>query len=417
MMTANEFVCARAKGLRIAEPFRSLLDTPPAALAASYAARHPGVDRDETTALLCSEARRFYLAGVDLMTVGDARDSRFVVIEINSAPGFAYCTPGRDAWERAYRRTADLLLERLPRAQWPDVALLTESKIPIETEGFSAVLRDSIGAEVPVLAPADLRAVCRDAAGNRVRLTVRGRPLRGGLRYLHLNPWELLPPNAEGVFVNGTDVDLAGGRDKIAAHHAFTLFNDRYARRGLAIHTPPTRIVERDEPAPRSDRLVVRKVPHGNSGIGVDFVPSSTPAGYRHLEQQLLLPPGHEVDDYPPLRPLVAGGERYVYDLRVVIGGTRRGFVPLMMYARRARRPLRDLRSLDPAVLDDFLKVNIARVARHGSIVLEEERLTLPDAAGAASLGLSRDQLVDAVVQSILATIAVDRAETATHAS
>ncbi|HYW52973.1 MAG TPA: hypothetical protein VE826_03335 [Dongiaceae bacterium] len=414
-------VCARAAGTSVCAEMRAVLASTHDELVAAYAAQHGPAGRAALTELLAGSAAAFFLSGVDLMVIEDGTRRRFVVIEVNSAPGFAYCTPGADAWELAYERTIDLLLGHAPPAAHGGLALLTESKVPVETEGFRRCLERRLGRAIAVLGPAELRAAERFVTERGTVLAHGGREISGGLRYLHHLPWELLPPSAAGTFVNGTGVDLCGGRDKVAAQLAFERFTAAFGPRGLRVNAPPGSVVrsaeELEAVLARLGEHVVRKARHGNSGIGVDFLRGDEedarrpPPPYPYLVQEMLLPRGAAVNG-AHLAAATAGGRPYAYDLRVVVGGFPGGYRPLMIYARRARRSLDELGRFDAAdlaALDDFMKVNIAVPQPGGGFAMEEERLVLPDADGFAALGLGVDDYRVAVAESILATAAVDR--------
>ena len=87
----------------------------------------------------------FYLCGADLMAVEIDGRPEFRVIEVNSAPGFAYCTPGQDAAELAYGPTVEIVLAGVPPEELAGLAFLTESKVPIETTGFAGCFEHALG--------------------------------------------------------------------------------------------------------------------------------------------------------------------------------------------------------------------------------------------------------------------------------
>jgi hypothetical protein len=417
---SDDLVVARARGRRVADRFRAVLDSTADELAGAYA-RGDGQAGAAVASLLRGGTREFRLAGVDLMAI-DGRDGvDFRVIEVNSAPGFAYCTPAHDVWPLAYQATVRALLEPIPPDDWAGVAVLTESKIPIETAGFARALAAATGHPAWVLDPAALRRAARQpTAGDGVQLVVDGRPLRGGLRYLHDAPWDVLPPRAHGHFLNGTAIDLRGGRDKVQAHRALVRFADAS---GFALATPRSCIVgHRDELAAAEaalGRWIVRKIPDGNSGRGIDLLADELARGRAPrtlplLVQEMLLPPPLARDGQPALHGVRVAGEHYAADLRVVLLSTAAGVRPCMVYGRRARRSFEALARVDPrrwaddGALDDYLKVNIA-VAAPGGFTLETERLLLADDDGWDAIGLSLDAWRRAVAISALAVIAVDR--------
>ena len=113
-------------------------------------------------------------------------------------------------------------------------------------------------------------------------------------------------------------------------------------------------------------------------------------------------------------RGCVVGGRPYVFDLRSLVVSTPEGFRPLAFCARRAAMPLDSA----PAALvkDSFamLGTNLTVIAEKGSLNVhvtdqtDTSRLHLVDVDYQAVLGLCRDDLVDAYIQSCLATRAID---------
>src|SRR5262245_32930679 len=139
---ADTIVSARAANRRIAEPFREVLSSSPRALVEAYVSAHPRASSAALDAIVRRGADTFLLSGVDLMPMREI-DGRltFRVLEVNSAPGFAYCTPGHDAWLGAYVPCIEALLTHVADEDLRDIALITESKVPVETVGFAACLQ------------------------------------------------------------------------------------------------------------------------------------------------------------------------------------------------------------------------------------------------------------------------------------
>jgi len=103
-------------------------------------------------------------------------------------------------------------------------------------------------------------------------------------------------------------------------------------------------------------------------------------------------------------------GETYVADLRMMIGATHTGFKPIVMYARRARKPL--IEELPPnAVVDSWamLGTNLSVRKDDGNWTTEQKRLLSVDRKDFNRLGLGIDDLIDAYVQTILSAVAIDK--------
>jgi len=101
-------------------------------------------------------------------------------------------------------------------------------------------------------------------------------------------------------------------------------------------------------------------------------------------------------------------GNSYVSDLRMMIAGTPNGFKPIAIYSRRARSPLA-VKLEKGADSWDMLGTNLSVKNPDGSWGTDTSRLVLMDMKDFNRLGLGLDDLIDAYVQTVLATIAIDK--------
>lgn len=109
-------------------------------------------------------------------------------------------------------------------------------------------------------------------------------------------------------------------------------------------------------------------------------------------------------------------GEAYVADLRMMVSGGPEGFRPLVIYARRARTPLVD--ELVPGSPSwDILGTNLSIKLADGSFDSDHARLLLMDRKDFNTLGLGIDDLIEAYIQTVMATTAIDRMATALTSS
>jgi hypothetical protein len=399
-------VTARARGRRIGRRFREVLASTTAELVGAYA--RPDVDAAALAAIIGAGARELHLAGVDLLVEVGATGLEPVVIELNGTPAFAHTTPGLDAWEHAYLPFVDLLLGKVPRADWPDVALLSrrEPKIPIHDTGLALALAARTGRPTWCLDEHALaRAERRPGAGG-TGVHVGGRRLSGALVRLGALAWKLLPDDVAGTFINSGRVARRGGRNKLAAQWAFERWNAEHAGDGLRVPIPRGRIARTlgEVEAARRELggAVVTKVPHLNSARGIDFVARDQPTPALRLPvlvQELLEPAG--------LATARIDGGRHVFDLRVVVASDQRGFRPLMLRSRRAARPIEALGG--PGDLRDCLVVNTSIYEGSRCVGQDTERNILIDDDGWATLGLSAHDWRRVIVIAMLATAAVDR--------
>lgn len=100
-------------------------------------------------------------------------------------------------------------------------------------------------------------------------------------------------------------------------------------------------------------------------------------------------------------------GDIYVADLRVMVCSGTDGFRPVAVYARRAATPL-------PRTLEDgvsswaFLGTNLSEKTADGSWGAATERLLLMDRKDFNTIGIGADDLIEAYIQAVLATKAID---------
>jgi hypothetical protein len=91
-----------------------------------------------------------------------------------------------------------------------------------------------------------------------------------------------------------------------------------------------------------------------------------------------------------------------------MVCGGESGFRPLAVYARRSRKPL-------PATLEDgasswdVLGTNLSERQPDGSWNASTDRLLLMDRRDFNTVGVGTDDLIEAYIQTVLATIAIDK--------
>jgi hypothetical protein len=100
-------------------------------------------------------------------------------------------------------------------------------------------------------------------------------------------------------------------------------------------------------------------------------------------------------------------GSIYVADLRVMICAGPGGFRPLVIYARRARSPLTD--RLGETASWDMLGTNLSIKRDDGGWDSDTGRLLLMDRKDFNSIGVGIDELIEAYIQTVLATVAIDQ--------
>lgn len=421
----KKIVGQSAMGKSIHKLFYDCLNASTEEIFHAYAASNAFAQKATFKAIFENETKEFWLAGVDLMVTDDGKEKKFNVIEINSAPGFAYCTPGNNAWHQAYEQVVDLLLSRCPSRLKPGLAILTESVIPVETFGFQACLSQKLQLNVPVLSPSDLLNAKTINKANKVYIYHKGKRVTGGIRYIHKNPWDALPPETAGVFLNNTHIDLRGGRNKISAQNAFEAFNKFHVNNGLKLELPDAKTVLSDKDLQQAtdyffNQPVVVKKPFENSGVGV-FLFSKLDESRAELISRMappfliqkMLAPSNLFTDKTNLLMVSKEKQSYAFDLRIILGAFPDGIKALMVYGRHGRLSLEKMivskdKQISDLSLSNFLKVNISSVDSKGRNYLDESRLILPDVKGAELLDLEKSDILRAITQAVFALVAVD---------
>jgi hypothetical protein len=100
----------------------------------------------------------------------------------------------------------------------------------------------------------------------------------------------------------------------------------------------------------------------------------------------------------------------YVADLRMMVhyNYATGEMAPLALYARRAKSPLVDeLKSAECSW--DILGTNLSVKDNQGSWDTDVKRLIIADRKDFNKLGLGVDNLIDAYIESVLATVAIDK--------
>lgn len=416
-------VSERAEGRSMDGTVMGVLHEGHDAFAAAYTGRHPGSSSEALTQAFREGSGPVKLAGVDFLVATTQSHLQPLVLEVNTAPGYGYCTPGQDAQSQAYDRTAELVISWMDPDDPDGVAVLAERAVAGETRAHHRAIERRLGRTVRLLGKNHLATAVVDREGGHSRLTVCGRPISGGLRHLHTEPWRLVPPGTTGGLVNGTEADLQGGRDKVAAACAYSALEKAHAPAGIVLPRPRTWVVNDhrslDTALRELDRqFAVLKVPDANSGLGVTFCDATAarqrpPFRFPLVVQEVVGPAGVLPSTTGPLHAARVGGLPYAFDLRVIIGYYPSGLAPIMVFARRARDPLSSGPGPNGTAptsnrLDAMLKTNLLGGTRRAP-GFDEDRVLMPDPEGWSALGLSADDLRYTIAVAMLATIAVGR--------
>lgn len=404
-------------------------------IANRYCHLHPIVDPDKLLEVLSYRPRYFLWAGADLFNVTTAQGKRqMIVIENNSCPSGQKSMPVlndhddyggyRPLMERSFR--AAMKSRRLPKGE---LAVIYD-KNPMEATGYAAAMADVFHEPVHLIPyyKGEVGKHVRSSDGLLEYLDGEGnwRPLRAVFRYLTQKPWNRLPVNQKTFIYNPTVACLAGGRNKMIAAKAYDMFNGELAGTGLQIVTPETiwDVGKSEVPlwVSKMGGQAVVKNPYSNAGQGVYTIVSN-----EELEKFMEIEFEYDlfivqslIGNYNWSSTTAKGkfyhvgtlpnkrGETFAADLRMMICATTDGFIPLSIYSRRARLPLTNelVAGTDSWTM---LGTNLSIKREDGGWDSDTNRLMLMDRKDFNRVGASLDDMIEAYVQTVLSTIAVDK--------
>ncbi|CAH0999075.1 hypothetical protein LEM8419_00370 [Neolewinella maritima] len=403
-----------------------------------YCHLNPLVDPDGLREILAYQCKYFLWGGADLINATTAQGRRrMVIIENNSCPSGQKSMPLLDDHqeEGSYRllveRTFRPYVERRGNKKDGRLAVIYD-KNPMESSGYAATIADVFQEDVLYISDyygADERKLKVENdwlyalhEGEWVRL-------RAAFRYLTQRPWTRLPLNCKTRILNPIVTCLAGGRNKMVAAKAYDFYNGEIRKWGLKIHTPETIWdVSRNEiplwVAKLGGQAVV-KVPYSNAGQGVYTITNqgeldafmAEPIDYeRFIVQSLIGNYGwsstggdgkfFHVGTIPDKK-----GRTFVSDVRLMVSSTASGIRPLACYSRRAEQALSD--QLD-AGTDSWamLGTNLSEKLADNQWGSDTNRLLLMDRRDFNKLGIGLDDLIEAYIQTVLSTVAIDKMAT-----
>ncbi|KAL6050375.1 Alpha-L-glutamate ligase [Balamuthia mandrillaris] len=412
-----------------------------------YCHLYPNVNAATLTKLLEYKPEIFRWAGADLFNVTEAHGGRkMVVVETNSCPSGQKSMPLLNEEEEAggYRILMErtfkpYILEQEKRGLLPEGGLaVVYDKNKMEASGYAAVLADTFSEEVYLVEyyERDENPAVRWTKDWIMEVKTKDgvwHPIRAAFRYVTQKPWNRFPVVSRGtLLINPVVACLAGGRNKLVAAKAYEFFNSQYEKDGLVIRTPET---IRDVSAAEIPLYVqkfgghaVVKIPYLNAGQGVYTITSK--------EELQALMKDLERNDYPYKQFIVQSlvgnsswsstthegqyfhvgtipdknDNIYAVDIRMMVhyDFTKHAFRPIAVYSRRARKPLK------PQLVageDSWacLGTNLSVKQSADGWSTETNRLLLMDTRDFNRLGVGTDDLIDAYIQSVLASVAIDK--------
>lgn len=408
-----------------------------ARIARRYCHLHPSVKYEELLKVLTTVPSHFRWAGSDLFLVTTKEGKRqMIVIETNSCPSGQKSMPplsdeeNTDGYHRLMTQFMDMLnsekKDKLPKG---DLAVVYD-KNEMEAQGYAAALADASNEKIwrvefhkddpdpPVRFNADAIMEIRDEAHN-------WHPIRAAFRYVTQQPWDRIPLKCKTEILNKIVSCLAGGRNKQTAAWAYSAYNNRMEDKQLAIRFPETIRDVQKVAIPLwvegMGGMAVIKNPYSNAGQGVYTITSKAEldafmamdAKYDSWIVQTLV--GNSNWSSHTKKGVFyhcgtvpnAKNQSFIFDLRMMVSATPKGFRPHCVYARSALKPLVENAS---EITDSWamLGTNLSIKNADGSWGSDTSRLRLMDRKDFNMLGLGIDDLIDGYVQTVLSVLAID---------
>ena len=404
-------------------------------LVARYCHLNPQVDKQTLESVLNYQPRYLRWSGADLFHITTAAGlKKMVLIETNSSPSGQKSMPlfAEHQEHGGYRYLLEHCFKpAIDAHRFKKGALAVfYDKNYMEATGYAAAMADLFGETVylvPWFADQDNSHIVIEDRTLKIRQDGKElQPIRAALRYVTQKPWNRIPMMTKTLVVNPVLACLAGGRNKMVAAMAYDMYNGELSGSGLDIRCPETvrDVTLREVP------LVVRqfggqaaiKVPYGNAGQGVYTITSPAELD-AFMEQEYhydkfivqSLIGNYEWSSEGAFGKFYHVGtvpnrnsQIFVADLRMMIGAGPKGFRPMAIYGRRARLPLVD--TIDQGMASwDMLGTNLSVKLGDNRWDTETSRLLLMDRKDFNSLGVGLDDLIRAFIQTVLATIAIDK--------
>ncbi|MEL7221945.1 MAG: hypothetical protein AAGJ93_11540 [Bacteroidota bacterium] len=314
-------------------------------------------------------------------------------------------------------------------SEQPSRLALIYDKNYMEASGYAAVIADVMDEEV-ILMPYyhgedNIHIEIKDKL---IHVHRQGEwvPIRAAFRYVTQKPWNRLPLHCKTRILNPIVACLAGGRNKMVAAKAYDVYNTELAGHGMKINIPETiwDVAKAEIPlwVQKMGGQAVIKIPYSNAGQGVFTIINDDELEafmeqdieYERFIVQSLIGnynwsstsssgKFYHVGTIP-----TAKGETFVTDVRMMVSSTPNGIRPLCVYSRRAAKPLANQigsGSDSWAMLGTNLSIKQGD-NQWGS---DTNRLLLMDRRDFNKLGIGLDDLIEAYIQTVLSTIAIDK--------
>lgn len=397
-----------------------------------YCHLNPKVNPEDLKEILNYKPKHYHLSGADLLHVTTEKGKRqMVIIENNSCPSGQKSMPLLNEFKEqgGYRQFMEHTIKPLLKRKVNNAIAVIYDKNYMEASGYAHAMADMFNKKVflvPYYNHLDKSHI--DLSGEYIQLKVDEGWVQLDLvfRYLTQKPWNRLPIFSKTKIINPTIVCLAGGRNKLIASKAYSFYNAELLEKNLKIITPHTiwDVNKNEIPLWISNMggKAVVKIPYSNAGQGVFTIVSK-----KELDDFMKMDFDYDkfivqslVGNYNWSSTTSEGkyyhvgtvpnnkGFSYVLDFRMMVHATKNGYKPISIYSRRAKSPLKD--TLDEGKASwDILGTNLSYKKENGDWGSDTNRLLLMERKEFNNLGIGLGDLVEAYIQTVLTSIAIDK--------
>lgn len=402
-----------------------------------YCHLHPLVSRETMEEILTYQCKYFLWGGADLINATSAGGKRqMVVIENNSCPSGQKSMPLLD--DNKEEGSYKLLIERTfkPLLKPKKGSARLEGKLAViydknhmEASGYAAIIADVMKEEVILCEYySDEKNEHVFFENGLLYIMEEGvkTPIRAAFRYVTQKPWTRIPLHCKTKILNPIIACLAGGRNKMVAAKAYDIYNAELDGTGLQINIPETIWDVSKEEIPlwvrKMGGLAVVKIPYSNAGQGVYTIVNEQELEafmeleftYKRFIVQSLIGNFNWSSDSGKGKYYHVGmipntkGETFVNDIRLMVSSTSEGIKPLCVYSRRTSTPLAE-QITNGSDSWSMLGTNLSVKLGKDDWASETNRLMLMDRRDFNKLGLGLDDLIEAYIQTVISTIAIDK--------
>lgn len=376
-----------------------------------YVEQHKNIDKKTLENILIYQPKHFYWSGVDLYKT---ESNKMIILETNSCPSGQKSMPDDIPGHRYTLLMQQFLYLSKTKSHIKGSLAVIYDINQMELSGYAKQLANLANEPVYYIEihEKENKHIYWENGVLFVLNDGTYIPIRAAFRFVTQKPWLKIPVKTQTFIYNPVIACLAGGRNKLIANKAYDNFNDEFSNTGIKIHKPLT-LTDIDlkdiaEHVRNMNYCSVIKIPYSNSGQEVfiircekdlnDFLREVNNFTYKKcIIQELITPKCTEPD---------TSGNKYIYDLRFMNYHNGSNYVPLIMYARKAKS---HFSNENMASSKDMYLTNLSERITGGGWVHHSERLILLDEKEYIMLNINIDNLVEAYFQCVFATIAIDK--------